>query len=54
LQPEYIENPYSFTQDWTEADINKSRAVLDYEPKFPLDKGIDAYMASGKLGMPNG
>jgi ADP-L-glycero-D-manno-heptose 6-epimerase len=54
LQPEYIENPYSFTQDWTEADLSKSRFELEYEPIFPLDKGIDAYMASGKLGMANG
>ena len=22
LQPDYFENPYSFTQDWTEADIS--------------------------------
>lgn len=51
LQPDYFENPYSFTQDWTEADLTHSRSVLGYEPKFDVPKGIDAYHASGKLGV---
>jgi len=50
LQPDYFENPYNFTQDWTEADITQSRQCFGYEPKFDLAKGIDAYLASGKLG----
>ena len=28
LKPDYIENPYSFTQDLTEAELTKSRGVL--------------------------
>jgi ADP-L-glycero-D-manno-heptose 6-epimerase len=51
LAPDYFENPYSFTQDWTEADLTESRSVLDYEPKFDLARGIDAYLKSGKLGI---
>ncbi len=51
LPPEYIENPYSFTQDWTEADLTESRKGIGYEPQFDLRKGIDAYFASGALGM---
>ena len=51
LEPDYFENPYGFTQDWTEADLTLSRQKLGYEPKFSLSAGIDAYAASGKLGM---
>jgi ADP-L-glycero-D-manno-heptose 6-epimerase len=51
LEPEYFENPYGFTQDWTEADLTESRRCFNYEPKFDLARGIDAYLASGWLGM---
>ncbi len=51
LPPEYFENPYSFTQDWTQADLTRSRAVLKYEPKYDLADGIAAYHASGMLGV---
>jgi ADP-L-glycero-D-manno-heptose 6-epimerase len=50
LAPEYFDNPFSFTQDWTEADLTESRQCLGYEPKFDLARGIDAYLATGKLG----
>ncbi|HXE52584.1 MAG TPA: ADP-glyceromanno-heptose 6-epimerase [Tepidisphaeraceae bacterium] len=50
LPPDYFENPYSFTQDWTQTDLTESRRVLGYEPKFDLERGIDAYHASGYLG----
>ncbi|HEX4052900.1 MAG TPA: NAD-dependent epimerase/dehydratase family protein [Tepidisphaeraceae bacterium] len=51
LQPDYFDNPYSFTQDWTEADLTESRRCFAYEPQFNLSRGIDAYLASGKLGL---
>src|SRR5688500_1681233 len=51
LQPDYFENPYSFTQDWTEADLMESRRALGYEPRYDLAKGVQAYAESGKLGM---
>jgi ADP-L-glycero-D-manno-heptose 6-epimerase len=51
LQPDYFENPYSFTQDWTQADISHARRVLGYEPKYDIPRGIDAYHATGKLGV---
>jgi ADP-L-glycero-D-manno-heptose 6-epimerase len=51
LDPEYFENPYGFTQDHTEVDLALSRRVLGYEPKYDLKAGIDAYAASGKLGV---
>jgi len=51
LPPEYVENPYDFFQTWTEADLTQSRKVLKYDPKYDLARGIDAYFASGKLGV---
>jgi ADP-L-glycero-D-manno-heptose 6-epimerase len=51
LEPDYFDNPYGFTQDWTEADLTESRRALGYEPQYDLAKGMDAYFASGKLGM---
>jgi ADP-L-glycero-D-manno-heptose 6-epimerase len=53
LDPDYFTNPYNFTQDHTEADLTESRRALGYEPQFDLAKGIDAYLASGKLGLEN-
>jgi ADP-L-glycero-D-manno-heptose 6-epimerase len=50
LPPDYFENPYGFTQDWTETDQSLARQKLGYEPKYDLGAGIDAYHASGKLG----
>ena len=51
LQPDYFDNPYSFTQDWTQTDLTESRRALGYEPQFDLAKGIEAYHASGYLGV---
>jgi ADP-L-glycero-D-manno-heptose 6-epimerase len=44
LDTEYFENPYSFYQNVTQADISKSREELCYEPRFDLEHGIDAYV----------
>ena len=51
LQPDYIENPYSFTQDWTQTDLTQTREHLGYEPAYDLRKGVDAYFSSGALGI---
>ena len=50
LEPDYFENPYSFTQDWTETDLTEARRVLGYQPQHDLRKGVEAYLESGKLG----
>jgi ADP-L-glycero-D-manno-heptose 6-epimerase len=50
LEPEYFENPYGFTQDWTETDLTLATSKLGYRPKFDLRKGIEAYRDSGQLG----
>ena len=49
LAPDYFENPYRFTQDWTQTDLTESRRVLGYSPQFDLASGIEAYHASGFL-----
>ncbi len=51
LEPEYFKNPYSFTQDWTETDLAEAKKAIGYTPVYDLAKGIDAYFASGKLGV---
>ncbi|HTV47890.1 MAG TPA: NAD-dependent epimerase/dehydratase family protein [Phycisphaerae bacterium] len=49
LEPDYFENPYSFFQTHTEADIKRAVEVLGYEPKYNLAQGILAYHATGTL-----
>lgn len=51
LEPDYFENPYSFTQDWTQTDLSEARRVLNYQPQHDLRKGIEAHLDSGKLGV---
>src|SRR5205807_561285 len=50
LEPDYFENPYGFTQDWTETDQSLAKEKIGYTPKFDLRAGVDAYHASAKLG----
>ncbi len=50
LKPEYFDNPYGFTQDWTECDQTLARQKLGYEPQFDLRRGIEGYHESGRLG----
>jgi ADP-L-glycero-D-manno-heptose 6-epimerase len=42
-QIEYIDNPFKFFQNHTEADISLTREYLGYEPRFTLEEGIKAY-----------
>lgn len=41
---EYIENPWSFYQMHTEADLSNTREALGYEPRYSLEEGIAAYV----------
>ncbi|MBB5021185.1 ADP-glyceromanno-heptose 6-epimerase [Desulfurispira natronophila] len=43
-QVEYIDNPYSFYQNHTEADIDQTRQQLGYQPEFSLEEGVVAYL----------
>jgi ADP-L-glycero-D-manno-heptose 6-epimerase len=44
LEPDYFENPYTFYQPHTEADLTAARNDLKYEPEFPPAKGIADYV----------
>ena len=51
LDADYFENPYGFTQDHTECDMTLARDAIGHVPAFDLRRGVDAYLASGKLGI---
>lgn len=40
---EYIDNPYVFYQNNTEANIDETQRVLGYMPEFDLEAGIEKY-----------
>ena len=44
LPPDYIDNPYAHYQNFTEADLDKVRSALGYQPEFPLEDGVRDYM----------
>jgi ADP-L-glycero-D-manno-heptose 6-epimerase len=44
LPADYIDNPHAHYQNFTEADLNKVRSALGYEPQFPLEDGVRDYM----------
>src|SRR5687767_15825 len=44
LEPDYFDNPYSFYQPHTEADLTAAKNDLKYEPEFPPVKGIADYV----------
>ncbi|MDA1274925.1 MAG: ADP-glyceromanno-heptose 6-epimerase [Verrucomicrobia bacterium] len=44
LEPEYFENPYTFYQPHTEADLTIARTDLGYEPDYAPPAGIADYI----------
>jgi len=44
LEPEYFDNPYSFYQPFTEADLSLSRKRLHYRPTWSLEEGVQDYV----------
>ena len=44
LPPDYIDNPHAHYQNFTEADLEKVRSALGYQPQYPLEDGIGDYM----------
>ncbi len=46
---DYIDNPYSFYQNYTLADIEETTQALEYEPKYSLENGISSYVDEIKL-----
>jgi len=51
LQPEYFDNPYSFYQPHTEADMTKARTELSFSPQYPPARGIADYVALLEQGV---
>jgi len=45
FQPDYIDNPHAHYQNFTEADLDKVRSALCYQPQFSLEEGVKDYMA---------
>ena len=44
LEPEYIDNPYPFFQNKTEADMNLAWEKIGYKPDFTLETAIADYV----------
>jgi ADP-L-glycero-D-manno-heptose 6-epimerase len=44
LDPEYFDNPYSFYQPHTEADLTAARNDLKYNPEYTPARGIADYV----------
>ncbi|HIV49081.1 MAG TPA: ADP-glyceromanno-heptose 6-epimerase [Candidatus Helicobacter avicola] len=44
FEVEYIDNPYTFYQNHTQADIALSKEFLSYTPRFSLEQGIESYI----------
>jgi ADP-L-glycero-D-manno-heptose 6-epimerase len=44
LPADYIENPHAHYQNFTEADLDKVRSAIGYQPQFPLEAGVKDYM----------
>lgn len=49
FEVEYFDNPYSFYQNHTEADIEPTAEFLGYMPRFSLEHGIKNYIDEIKL-----
>lgn len=45
LEPEYIDNPYPFFQNKTEADMSLAKEKTGYEPDYTLETAIADYVA---------
>ena len=44
LEPDYFENPFSFYQPHTEADLTLTKSELGFTPEYPPATGIADYV----------
>lgn len=44
FEVEYIDNPFGFYQNHTEAEISSTKECLNFDPDFSLEDGISAYV----------
>ncbi|MBU4128860.1 ADP-glyceromanno-heptose 6-epimerase [bacterium] len=45
-EPEYFDNPYSFYQDETRADINRAEELLGFKARYSIEEGIKDYLTT--------
>ncbi|MBU4561040.1 ADP-glyceromanno-heptose 6-epimerase [bacterium] len=45
-EPEYFDNPYSFYQDETRADINRAEELLGFKARYSIEEGIRDYLTT--------
>jgi len=45
LDVEYFDNPFSFYQEHTEADLSASEKLLNWKPEWSLEKGMKDYIS---------
>ena len=46
-EPDYFDNPYSFYQNETEADLALAKKLIGYQPQFTTEEGIQDYLGKG-------
>jgi len=44
LETEYFDNPFSFFQNHTEADLSDTVALLNWQPEWTLENGVNDYL----------
>ncbi|MDX8381723.1 MAG: ADP-glyceromanno-heptose 6-epimerase [Ghiorsea sp.] len=44
LDIEYFDNPFSFFQNHTEADLKETSQILNWQPQWSLEQGMDDYI----------
>ncbi|GAI10155.1 unnamed protein product, partial [marine sediment metagenome] len=47
-EPEYFDNPYSFYQDETRADIKRAEELLGFKARYSIEEGIKDYLSSNQ------
>ncbi len=47
FEPDYFDNPYSFYQSETEADLTLAQKLIGYQPQFTTEEGIRDYLGKG-------
>ncbi len=45
LDVEYFDNPFTFYQNHTEADLSETSMLLNWQPQWSLEQGMDDYIA---------
>jgi len=48
--PEYFDNPFPFFQMHTEADLSETSRILDWQPQWSLEAGIEDYIQQLEAG----